>query len=123
MRQFVTNEQEAHRHALGRLKSELQRAWHEHGLANQERERLDTELARVVDGCNGLKTYMPKLIMDALKSGMGQLVTGSSDINVTSDINLLSPDVIAKISAVIDAELQAGICNRLSFCSPGLPDH
>jgi hypothetical protein len=120
MRQFVTYEQEAHHRTLDKcahLNNELQRAWHENGLAKQERARLDAELARAVNGCDNLKTHMPKLIVDTLKSRNG---SGSSDISATGDI---SPDVVAKISAIIDAELQAAVCKCQSFRSPALLDH
>jgi hypothetical protein len=123
MRQFITYEQEAHHRTLDKcahLNNELQRAWHENGLAKQERARLDAELARAVDGCDNLKTHTPKLIVDALKSGIG---SGSSDVNATGDINLHSPDVAEKISAIIDAELQAAICKCQSFRLPALLDH
>jgi hypothetical protein len=123
MRQFVTNEREALHRALDKcaqLNSELQRAWHENRLANQERARLDAELARAVDGCDRLKTHIPKRIVDALTSGLG---SGSSDVNATGNINLHSPDVVAKIGAIIDAELRAGVCKGLSLRSPAFLDH
>jgi hypothetical protein len=118
MHEFFTNEQEAHSRTLGicdRLNSELQHAWYEHGLANKERERLDAELTRAVDGYDSLKMHIHKLVIEALKSGLGKLVGGStngfpSEANATGDIVLYSPDVITKICGSIDTELRAGLC-------------
>jgi hypothetical protein len=113
MHEFFTNEQEAHSRTLGmcdRLNSELQRAWYKHGLANKERERLDAELTRAVDGYDSLKMHIHKLVIEALKSGLGDLVGGStngfpSEANATGGIVLYSPDVITKICGSIDTEL------------------
>ena len=115
MRQFVTNEQEAHHRTLGtcaRLSSELQRALHEHGLVSKERERLDAELTRAVDGYDSLKAHLHRVIMEALKSGLGSGSINGSSSDATGDIHL---DAIAKIGAIIDTELQAGVCKCPSF--------
>jgi hypothetical protein len=102
-----------------KLCAELQRARHEHSLAIREQERLRAQLTRAFDGFETLQTHLHSLIIEALKLGLGELVGGSTngsstDVKATGDVNLCSPEVIAKIDAIIDTEMQTRVRNRPS---------